>query len=540
VNTATVNTATEHTTLTTLAAEPAGSSSLSSAKNKDQSSAALAALAAAEQMVGAVTRDLDTAGQGLTQAAGDTSKTLSKAALTVSEALRNTELTLTTATAQAAKTLTGDVASIVTAAAATSAISTTANSAAATSAAAEGTVSWLNGDIAVPGSYVNQALKAIWNAQAVLAQQTWGTGNVFAGVVSLVPEAYLAVAQWALSSWQGTNPVAMNLVASTASIPIVGDLARVVLLSTELMPTLAVATLQGEQQLSGLVALFGGSAAVNAAGGLVSDAATNGRVYAAVPLSMYAGVEPIVEISINGGPMVKVLVDTGSSGLVIANEYVGQTGLGASVGSGSGAYSGGLTYNYNVYNTTVSFGNGITTGTTQVNIVTDASTAAFESFLAGNGVVGVLGIGANAVGPGPSLVTAALPGELGDGVYIDEQHGLLVFGPNPLPARVTLPGSPYAQVTMTAGNGSTYTGNLIIDSGGVFGTVSSSSIPVGTTITVTTPDGTTLYSYTTEACTQAGTVCSTSTAPNSGYYPFKQYAIYIGYSTPLGTTSFDL
>ncbi|HEX5144477.1 MAG TPA: PecA family PE domain-processing aspartic protease, partial [Mycobacterium sp.] len=210
--------------------------------------------------------------------------------------------------------------------------------------------------------------------------------------------------------------------------------------------------------------------------------------------------------------------------------------------SGTGAYSGGLTYNYNVYDTTVSFGNGITTGTTQVNIVTDASTDNFEQFLAGNGVVGVLGIGANAVGPGPSLVTAALPGELGDGVYIDEKHGLLVFGPNPLPARVTLSGSPYANVTMTAGDGSTYTGYLIIDSGGVYGTVWSSSLAAGTKVTVKTPDGTTLYSYTTQACTTAGNACTsaTSSAPNSGYYPFKKYAMYIGYSTPLGTTSFDL
>ncbi|MFX6307544.1 hypothetical protein ABTF95_18295, partial [Acinetobacter baumannii] len=86
-------------------------------------------------------------------------------------------------------------------------------------------------------------------------------------------------------------------------------------------------------------------------------------------------------------------------------------------------------------------------------------------FLSADGVVGVLGIGTNAVGPGPSLVTTALPGDLKNGIYIDERAGTLQFGPNPLPARVTTSGSPNVIGSVTV-NGTNTPINLLIDSGG--------------------------------------------------------------------------
>ena len=86
----------------------------------------------------------------------------------------------------------------------------------------------------------------------------------------------------------------------------------------------------------------------------------NARVYGVVPLTMYAGTEPIAYISVDGGPRVPVLVDTGSSGLVISSSAVGSDWH-SDRQSGTGAYSGGLTHDYNTYNATVDFGNGVTT-----------------------------------------------------------------------------------------------------------------------------------------------------------------------------------
>lgn len=280
---------------------------------------------------------------------------------------------------------------------------------------------------------------------------------------------------------------------------------------------------------------------------IIVDATTNARIYASVPLSMYAGVEPIVTISVNGGPSIKVLVDTGSSGLVVNAKNVGQTGLGNSVGTGTGAYSGGLTYNYNTYNTTVNFGNGIVTAPVPVDIITDpAQQTAFANFLKYNGVVGVLGVGTNAVGPGPGLVTTGLPSALKNGIYIDEAGKTLTFGPNPLPARVTTSGSPNVIGSVSINNGSKTPINLLIDSGGVTGTLPStimgSTIPVGTVISVYDSNGTLLYTYTT---TSSYTPVVTSDAynaelMNTGAMPFLHNRIYIDYSTANGSTVFDL
>ena len=56
-------------------------------------------------------------------------------------------------------------------------------------------------------------------------------------------------------------------------------------------------------------------------------------------------------------------------------------------------YSGGLSYTFDTYTTTVDFGNGIVSGPTSVDIVDAASQSAFASFAARDGVVGILGIG---------------------------------------------------------------------------------------------------------------------------------------------------
>ena len=65
-----------------------------------------------------------------------------------------------------------------------------------------------------------------------------------------------------------------------------------------------------------------------------------------MPVTMKANTEPVVYISVNGGKKVPVLVDTGSSGLVLTRDAVGAGDLGPATGTGTSGYSGGLTYDY--------------------------------------------------------------------------------------------------------------------------------------------------------------------------------------------------
>jgi len=390
------------------------------------------------------------------------------------------------------------------------------------------TNNWLGGKIATPGASVTLALQEIGQAQKAL-------GN------NLLPQIGLAVAKWALTTWQDTNAAAIAYYAKNSTGPF-GFIAKFALDLNEALPGFARTALNNARAMT-----FAGSTA-NA---LIGQAAQDGRVYGSVKLTMGNGIEPIINISINGGPTVKVLVDTGSSGLVVTGASVGSAaGLGPKLGSGTSGYSGGLNYGFDIYNTTIDFGNGITTTPTAIDIVNSASQAAYLKYLSVNGVVGVLGIGTNSPGPGPSLVSSALPGELKDGIFIDEAAGILKFGPNPRPVRVAVPGSPN-----TAGVvkilGVSYPINLLIDSGGVYGTIPSTvwtavgetQVPGGIPIEVYAADGTTLlYSYTT---TNTNTPIITIDAAqshqmNTGYTPFAHSPIYISYSTADGETAFDI
>ena len=289
---------------------------------------------------------------------------------------------------------------------------------------------------------------------------------------------------------------------------------------------------QSGQLTSGVVT---GSPGAGASAGYPSNAT--------VPLQINNVTEPVVKISVNGGRSAPVLVDTGSAGLVIGLRDLGLQNLSFPTGFGVGSYSGGLVYLYATLKGKVNFGNGIVTAPTPVNVVLLSFPQSFEGFLAGAGADGVLGIGPNAVGPGPSIVTTALPGDLGQGVLIDALHGVLVFGPNPLPTRVSVPGSPNSTLQVQVGDAPLRRVSVLIDSGGVYGTIPSSvagsGLSPGTVISVYTSDGQTLlYSYTITA-TNAPTVTSGSFM-NTGYIPFAQQPVYISYSpSGEGTTTFD-
>lgn len=296
----------------------------------------------------------------------------------------------------------------------------------------------------------------------------------------------------------------------------------------------------------------------------VSGPGGDGRT---VPLEIIHVTEPTVHANVNGGPTSTILVDTGSAGLVVSPEDVGGIlgvlHMGLPTGLSISGYSGGLYYIFATYTTTVDFGNGIVTAPTAVNVVllsiptspfaistyfsallADPTTTPFEAYFGAVGVDGVLGVGPNAVGPGPSIPTMALPGDLNQGVLIDAPAGELVFGPNPLPApNVEVVGSPITTLYVKIDGGTPIPVSSIIDSGGVTGTIpsyviGSGTLPANTNIEVyTSPGGDRLYAFNTND--YRPTVIS-SGLMNTGFLPFRFQPVYIDYSpSGIGTTVFD-
>jgi cytoskeletal protein RodZ len=306
----------------------------------------------------------------------------------------------------------------------------------------------------------------------------------------------------------------------------------------------------GTGLIDGLIGVLGGKkptpaadsgqASVATTAASPTESSTTGS--ATVPLQVFSDTEPVVKLSVNGGPKVPVLVDTGSEGLVVPLQDIGLATLSWPTGIGISSYSGGITYLYITIKTKVNFGNGIVTKPTPVDVELLSWPGSFESFAADDGSAGVLGIGPNASGPGPSSVITALPGDLSDGVLIDEPDGVLEFGPNPLPARTSVTGAPITDLKVKVGNGPLETVPAIIDSGGVYGTIPSSishGVPAGTVISVYAEDGQTLlYTYITDG-TNTPDVTSDDLL-NTGYEPFAQQPVYISYSPKgVGTTTFD-
>ncbi|MCB0930672.1 MAG: PecA family PE domain-processing aspartic protease [Mycobacterium sp.] len=416
----------------------------------------------------------------------------------------------------------------------------------------------LNGAAIVPGAAVHAALGQIAAASDILRAGTWGSGGILGGLASVAPQVFLAQADWALRRWQDSIEDAKSTVLDTAGVPVVHQLAQLSLLTTLLLPTAGGLALGGAALTIPLVGLFGAPEAASAAEQLVAGARQNGQVYAVVPVMMSKTssspnlVNEIGHVSVNKGPRSPVVFDTGSSGLSITMPYVGQNNLGPSTGHGESSYGTGsnaVRYEYDKYTTTVSFGRGIVTGATTVNIVTSQTATGFDNYQFPDGIVGVVGIGANAYS-GPNL-NVTLPGELKDGVLMFQfgRWGLLVFGPNPLPAVGSVPGAPAAYVQVQINDGPKSPAKGLFDSGGVNGELpasllgtgqTSGSVPTGTRISVYTADGNTLlYSYTTTAANTPEV--TTSDIFNTGNAPFQRGPVYFDYSQSdgIGTTVFS-
>ncbi|WP_343602222.1 PecA family PE domain-processing aspartic protease [Mycobacterium sp.] len=262
-----------------------------------------------------------------------------------------------------------------------------------------------------------------------------------------------------------------------------------------------------------------------------------------VPLQINDVTEPVVDLSVNGGQTIPVLVDSGSAGLVIPIQDLGLAHVGLPTGLGISSYSGGLTYVYLTFPGTVNFGDGLSSGPTSIDAELFAFPSSLQGFLQPAQAVGILGVGPNADGPGPSLVTTALPGGLSQGVLIDEPMNELTFGPPTLPDGISVAGSPITNLDVSIDDGPAQSVSAIVDSGGVFGTVPSSlldsgqtsgTLPAGTTITVF-DDQTLLYTYSTTDVVSP-TVTSGSLL-NTGYVPFSMFPVYID-NAGNGTTTF--
>ena len=275
-----------------------------------------------------------------------------------------------------------------------------------------------------------------------------------------------------------------------------------------------------------------------------------------VPLQILSGangIEPAINISVNGGRSVPVVVDTGSEGLVIPLRDIGIGGLGHPTGVTGVVYGSGILMLCCTFQTTVDFGNGIVSASTSVDVpflTIPISADGLKFMLTGQTygyADGILGIGPNATAPGPSSVTTALPGNLNQGVLFNEPQGYLQFGPNPLAGGAPVVGAPFTTLDVSINNGPVQPVSAIVDSGGEQGYLPSSlgvgqsfgSVPAGTTISVYASDGhTLLYSYTTTAA-NSPTVIS-GDQMNTGNTPFALGPVYISYSpSGEGTTTFD-
>jgi hypothetical protein len=319
------------------------------------------------------------------------------------------------------------------------------------------------------------------------------------------------------------------------------------------------------------------AAAVAAAASPASD--ITAPTPADIPITIAENTEPTVQGSIDGGADVPLLVDTGSSGLVIPYTDLGSSAsdsfeklleLGFPVGSGLSGFTGGNApeYFYLTYDTTVDYQTADGTLATEnipvevevfsvPTVDSDSSyfaelfdNSALQDFLGSNDVSGILGVGDGASGgAGESPIEAA--GYTGVTIDLPAKE-LIVGNSNPFTPIDTLANSgatPTSDLTETVKDGNTLVGTHSvsddIDSGGVYGTILESiapnGVPDGDTITVS--DGNTvLYSYTVEndggnqLPNETPTVVSGSSI-DSGYAAFENNPVYLDYAAH--TLSFD-
>jgi hypothetical protein len=264
---------------------------------------------------------------------------------------------------------------------------------------------------------------------------------------------------------------------------------------------------------------------------------------------------PYVDVSIGGGPNSQLILDTGSKGLVVPPQDVNFASLGPVTGTGHVTYGEGAIFtdeNYNLYTTTVNFGNGIITTPTQVAVITSVTQTVngVTTNLPASSGLAVVGVGLSGVGPLASSPVQALPDTLGQGLLINEPSATVQFGANPLQPLVSTNGAPVTTLGVSV-NGApkiVISNGSIADTGGLWGDVPS-SYGTGGSVGDPVPQGTQLTVYIGSESVYTETVGSSSTAPavvpsnelfNTGNIPFQLAPIYFGYTpSNTGTLIFD-
>jgi hypothetical protein len=276
-----------------------------------------------------------------------------------------------------------------------------------------------------------------------------------------------------------------------------------------------------------------------------------------------------VNASIAGGTATPMLVDTGSSGLILpytdlgSSAYTPLEGL-LNLGFPTGVDEseiGGVDYLYLTYNNVpVDYLNAFgtpdlsTDGPAGIEIYSwnpsefssIFTNNALQTYLSGNDVDGILGIGQDNAGPlsSPFLdyggVEVNFP-------YVLDQDGdgftgidLVVTGQDPIIGGVVSSGTSVISVLESVNGGAPVQVTDNLDSGGGFGTIPSSLVggdtivPAGTEITVTNTAGQELYSYYTtgdygfDEVSDSPTIV-TGTSIDSGLIPFLNHSVYIDY-----------
>lgn len=287
-----------------------------------------------------------------------------------------------------------------------------------------------------------------------------------------------------------------------------------------------------------------------------------------IPITIAEDTEPTVAATV-GGASTTLLVDTGSSGLVVPLSTLdgGSTNffteletlfsLGSPTNFGESGYSGGVDYYYLDYNEPVAY---TTTGgqTIEASVPVEVevysynpsdltslfTNDAFQTFDTDNDVNGLLGVGTTGTGgAGESPIEAA--GYQGVTVDLPDKALTLDATPNTTGTDLTATGSTVSGLTESVTTGVNGTGMSLgsgsvsddLDSGGVYGTIPSSvyngTVPQGDYVNVY--DGTKLlYSYEvgtdSDLTNEAPTVVS-GTSFDSGVLPFLSHEISIDYSS---------
>jgi hypothetical protein len=303
--------------------------------------------------------------------------------------------------------------------------------------------------------------------------------------------------------------------------------------------------------------VVGGTGGAGGLGGLLGVPGAAGATGGPATVPLYAeATRTEAVISIAGGPQSQVIVDSGSTGLLVPPQDVNDTSLGAPTGSGTANYGNsvsGITETFTTYQAPVNFGRGIITAPTTIGVITSV-TENGQPLPVSEGFP-VMGVGSNAGGPLSTGPLTALPGSLGQGVLFDEPGGYFQFGTNPLASYASVSGAPISTLYVSVtGGGFTNAGSTpaFIDSGGAYGAVPDSHMPITQFFDAYVPAGDTISVYTSNGGTLLYSQTVTGTAPNlpqvvssadyfnTGVYPFTQTPIYLSYSpTGSGTMTFD-